>query len=159
MKISKLLYFFIFALCSNLFAGLEESFTKLEKADVFTANYFSNAILINKGNLKFEIKALPMEAQLTSFKDAVVVNANNDNLPDIFIGGNFYDNNIEMGRYDADYGTILINKGNGNFSCETLNGLQIKGQIRHIKPIHIGKKQAFVIARNSDSAMIVKFKN
>jgi hypothetical protein len=133
--------------------------TKLEKADVFTANYFSNSILINKGNLKFEIKALPMAAQFSCFKDAVVVNANNDALPDIFIGGNFYDNNIEMGRYDADYGTILINKGNGNFSCETLNGLQIKGQIRHIKSIHIGKQEAYVIARNSDSAIMVKFKN
>ncbi len=141
-------------------ASLTDLFTqtKLEKADVFTANYFSNAILMNKGNLKFELKALPMEAQLTSFKDAVVVNANNDNLPDIFIGGNFYDNNIEMGRYDADYGTMLINKGNGNFICQTLNGLQIKGQIRHIKPILIGKQQAYVIARNSDSAMMVKFK-
>ncbi len=142
-------------------ASLTDLFTqsKLEKADVFTANYFSNAILINKGNLQFETKALPMAAQLTSFKDAVIVNANNDALPDIFIGGNYYDNNIEMGRYDADYGTILINKGNGNFVCETLNGLQIKGQIRHIKPIQIGKQQAFVIARNSDSMMVIKFKN
>ena len=114
---------------------------------------------INNGNLKFETKRLPLAAQLTPFKDAVIVNANNDNLPDIFIGGNFYDNNIEMGRYDADFGTILINKGKGDFICETLNGIQIKGQIRHIKPIQIGKQQAFIVARNSDSAMVIKFKN
>ena len=142
-------------------ASLKDLFSqkKLDEAAVFTADYFSNAILINKGNLQFETKALPMAAQFSSLKDAVVVNANNDALPDILIGGNFYDNNIEMGRYDADYGTILINKGNGNFSCETLNGLQIKGQIRHIKPILIGKQQAFVVARNSDSAMVIKFLN
>ena len=142
-------------------ASLKDLFSqkKLDEAAVFTADYFSNAILINKGNLEFETKALPMAAQFSPLKDAVVVNANNDALPDILIGGNFYDNNIEMGRYDADYGTILINKGNGNFSCETLNGLQIKGQIRHIKPILIGKQQAFVIARNSDSAMVIKFIN
>ncbi len=141
-------------------ANLTDLFTqnKLETATLFTANYFSNAVLINKGNLQFETKALPMAAQLTSFKDAVVVNANNDALPDIFIGGNFYDDNIEMGRYDADYGTILINKGKGNFVCETLNGLQIKGQIRHIKSIQISKQQAFVVARNSDSMMVVKFR-
>ncbi len=142
-------------------ASLKDLFTqnKLDEAAVFSADYFSNAILINKGNLQFETKALPMAAQFSSFKDAVVVNANNDALPDIFIGGNFYDNNIEMGRYDADYGTILINQGNGNFSCETLNGLQIKGQIRHIKPIMIGKQQAYVVARNSDSVLVIKFKN
>ena len=142
-------------------ASLTDMFSqsKLDKAATFSANYFSNAILINKGNLQFETKALPMAAQFSSLKDAVVVNANNDALPDIFIGGNFYDDNIEMGRYDADYGTVLINKGNGNFKCETLNGLQIKGQIRHIKPILIGKQQAFVVARNSDSAMVIKFIN
>ena len=142
-------------------ASLTDMFSqsKLDKAATFSANYFSNAILINKGNLQFETKALPMAAQFSSLKDAVVVNANNDALPDIFIAGNFYDDNIEMGRYDADYGTILINKGNGNFKCETLNGLQIKGQIRHIKPILIGKQQAFVVARNSDSAMVIKFIN
>ena len=142
-------------------ASLTDMFTqsKLDKASMFSANYFSNAILINKGNLQFDTKALPMAAQFSSLKDAVVVNANNDALPDIFIGGNFYDDNIEMGRYDADYGTVLINKGNGNFNCEALNGLQIKGQIRHIKPILIGKQQAYVVARNSDSAMVIKFLN
>ena len=142
-------------------ASLKDLFSqkKLDEAVVFSADYFSNAILINKGNLQFETRPLPMAAQFSPLKDAVVVNANNDALPDILIGGNFYDNNIEMGRYDADYGTILINKGNGNFSCETLNGLQIKGQIRHIKPILIGKQQAFVVARNSDSAMVIKFIN
>ncbi len=99
-----------------------------------------------------------MEAQLSPFKDAVVINANNDNLPDILLAGNYYENNIEMGRYDADFGTILINKGNGVFNCESLNGLAIKGQVRHVKPIHIGKQQAYVIAKNSDSAIVINFK-
>jgi hypothetical protein len=141
-------------------ATLSELFTKdkLDNADILTANYFSNAILINKGNLNFETHAFPMSAQLSSYKDAVVVNANNDNLPDILLVGNYYDNNIEMGRYDSDFGTILINRGNGLFSCETGNSLSIKGQVRHIKPIYIGKQQAFILARNNDSAMVIKFK-
>ena len=36
----------------------------LDKADVFTANYFSNAILMNEGNLKFDVVAMPWQAQL-----------------------------------------------------------------------------------------------
>jgi hypothetical protein len=141
-------------------ASINDIFTqdKLDKAEVLTANYFSNAVLINKGNLQFETKALPVEAQFSPYKDAVIVNGNNDNLPDILLLGNYYDNNIEMGRYDADFGTILINKGNGNFNCGSINGLSIKGQVRHIKPINIGKQQAFVIARNSDSAIVIKFR-
>ncbi len=130
---------------------------KIKSSKVFSADYFSNAVLINKGNMKFEVRALPWQAQLTSYKDAVVVNANNDDLPDILLMGNYYENNIEMGRYDADFGTILVNKGNGQFSTEDINGLQIKGQVRHIKKINIGKEEDYILARNNDSAMVIKF--
>ncbi len=142
-------------------ASLTEIFTadKLEKAEVLTANYFSNAILINQGNLNFKLQPLPPQAQLTSYRDAIVVDANHDNLPDILLGGNYYDNNIQMGRYDADFGTILVNKGNGNFAAESLNGLQVKGQVRHIKKIMINNKEAFILARNNDKAMVVQFKD
>ena len=139
-------------------ASLDDIFTadKLKSADVLTADYFSNAVLINNGNLNFTTQALPWQAQLSPYKDAVVINANNDSLPDILLVGNFYENNIEMGRYDADYGTILVNKGKGNFECQNINGLQIKGQVRHIRSIHIGKEDAFILAKNNDSAMVIK---
>jgi len=131
---------------------------KLKKADKFSADNFSNAVLINKGNLQFEIKALPFQAQLTAYRDAVIVNANNDNLPDVLMMGNYYDNNVELGRLDGDFGTILINKGEGNFEYQPINGIAIKGQVRHIKPIEINKQRAFILARNNDSLKIIKFK-
>ena len=65
-----------------------------------------------------------------------------------------------MGRYDADFGTILLNRGNDNFSAQNINGVTVKGQVRFIKPIKIaGQTQAFVLARNNDSAMIIGLKN
>ena len=131
---------------------------KLKQADKLTATYFSNAVLINKGNLQFETKALPFEAQLSSYRDAVVVNANNDNLPDILMMGNFYNNSIEIGRQDGDFGTILINKGKGDFEVKSLNGLTVQGQVRHIRPIKIANQQAFILARNNDSTMVIKFR-
>ncbi|MBD0333313.1 MAG: VCBS repeat-containing protein, partial [Chitinophagaceae bacterium] len=109
-------------------ASLTEIFTrdKLDKAKALSASYFANSVLMNDGHLNFTIQPLPWEAQLTPFKDAVVVNANKDALLDILLVGNFYDNNIQMGRNDADYGTLLINKGHGKFTCSTINGLTIK---------------------------------
>lgn len=130
---------------------------KLKAADVFTANYFSNAILINDGHMQFTTRPLPWQAQLTSYRDAVIVNANNDSLPDLLLGGNYYENTIEMGRYDADWGTVLINKGNRIFDVEGANGILIKGQVRHMQKIEIGKKEAFILARNNDSVMVVRF--
>ena len=140
-------------------ASLEEIFNpdKLKGAQLLTANYFSSALLINHGNLNFTTEALPWEAQLSSLRDAIVVDANGDNLPDILLVGNYYDNNIQMGRYDADFGTLLINKGKGKFVTENINGLQIKGQVRHIKPIKIKGQPALILAKNNDSVMIIQF--
>ncbi len=130
----------------------------LGKAEVLTADYFSNAILINEGNYKFTVKALPWQAQLTPFKDAIAVNANSDSLPDILLLGNFYENNIQMGRNDADFGSVLINKGGGQFDYELVNGLVIKGQVRHVKKITAGKEEAFILAKNNDSLQVIRFK-
>ncbi len=141
---------------SSLFSLFGEN--KIKEADKLTANYFSSAVLMNRGNLQFEIKPLPFQAQLSAYRDAVVVDANNDDLPDILMMGNYYDNNVELGRLDADFGTILINKGNGDFEYQSLNGLAVKGQVRHIKPILIKNQKAFVLARNNDRLMIIKFK-
>ncbi|MDE3182295.1 MAG: VCBS repeat-containing protein [Bacteroidota bacterium] len=132
---------------------------KLKEAYKFTANYFANSVLINKGNLKFELKPLPRLMQMSEYRDAVVVNANNDSLPDILMMGNYYDNNVELGRLDGDFGSILVNKGGGNFSYEPFNGLAVKGQVRHIRPIEINGRKAFVLARNNDSLMIVQFQD
>lgn len=131
---------------------------KLSAASVFTADYFSNAVLLNKGNWQFELSALPWQAQLTSYRDAVAVNANGDNLPDILLAGNFYDNKIEMGRYDADFGTVLLNQGQGRFSCTSLPGITLKGQVRHVRRISISGKNAFVLAKNNDTARVISFK-
>jgi hypothetical protein len=140
-------------------ASLSELFGagKLEKSKVYTADYFANAVLINNGSLQFETRALPWQAQLSSMKDAVIVNANRDSLPDVLLMGNYYDNNIAMGRYDADFGTLLINKGKCTFTCENLKGLSVTGQVKHLKPVMAGDGQGIIIARNSDSIRIIKF--
>jgi hypothetical protein len=139
-------------------ASLNEIFSpeKLKNAQTLTADYFANSVLINKGNLNFSTEPLPWEAQLSPYRDAVIADVNNDNLPDILLVGNYYDNNIQMGRYDADFGTVLINKGNGKLEVSLINGLQIKGQARHILPLKIKNQKAFVIAKNNDSAMFIK---
>ncbi|HYE54922.1 MAG TPA: VCBS repeat-containing protein, partial [Chitinophagaceae bacterium] len=137
--------------------GWQDMFTseELSAAAVLSANYFSNAVLINNGNLQFSVQPLPWEAQLTQYNDAAIIDANNDSLPDLLLGGNFYQNNIQMGRYDADFGTILLNKGKGEFACKPIPGLHVKGQVRRIQSIRIGRQQALVLARNNDSTMVL----
>jgi hypothetical protein len=132
---------------------------KLKSAQVLSANYFSNAILINE-NGRFSVRALPWEAQLTPYRDATEVDANGDELPDILLAGNYYGNNIQMGRYDADPGTLLINKGGGQFVAENLNGMLLKGEVRHIRKLNLAnRRDVFVIANNNDSLRLIQFED
>ncbi len=141
-------------------ANLKDIFNseKLDKSEILTANYFSSAVLMNDGKLNFTIKALPWQAQLSPLRTAIPIDANGDDLTDILVFGNYYENNIQMGRYDADYGTILINLGKGNFRTENLNGLTIKGQVRHVDSILIGNRKAIILAKNNDSLKIIEFR-
>lgn len=129
---------------------------KLKDAAVLTADYFDNALFINNGKGGFTVQSLPWQAQLTPYRSAAVMQLNNDGLPDVLLGGNFYENNIQMGRYDADYGTALINKGNGVFEPASLQPLQIKGQVRQLVPLKIKNSTAYLVVRNNDSALVIK---
>jgi enediyne biosynthesis protein E4 len=131
---------------------------KLDHSELLYADEFSNSILINKGSLKFELQPLPWNAQLTSYRDAVVVDANDDKLPDVFLAGNYYENNIEMGRYDADLGTLLINTGKSNFTAEQIRGVTLKGQLRRIKNITVAGRPAFLLANNNDTLRVIGFR-
>ncbi|MGN6166540.1 MAG: VCBS repeat-containing protein, partial [Flavisolibacter sp.] len=138
-------------------ASIDEIFSseKLQNAQALEADYFNNALLINDGKMNFVTKSLPWQAQLSSYRNGIIFDANNDNLPDVLLFGNYYENNIQMGRYDADCGTILINKGKGDFNCEDINGLQIKGQVRHAEKINLDGREAYLLARNNDSVIII----
>lgn len=141
-------------------ASLTDLFTaeKLQSSTVLEANYLKNAILMNDGKMHFTLHEMPWQAQLTPYKTACVLDSNANGLPEVMLGGNFYDNNIQMGRYDADFGTILSLNAKHQLTASTLNGLVIKGQIRHILPIRIQGKQCYIVAWNNDSTMVIGFK-
>ncbi|SKB99757.1 VCBS repeat-containing protein [Dyadobacter psychrophilus] len=131
---------------------------KLNEAQVLSADYFQNAVLVNDGKGNFEVKPLGYKAQWTPFYDAQIIDANGDKLPDVLIMGNFYNCNIQMGRYDSDFGTVLINRGNCNFTPEPLKGLQVKGQVKHLKNIRLKSGDAIVAARNDDKLVVIRRK-
>lgn len=129
--------------------------SQLSKAIITEANNFNNSILINDGKGNFQLNSLPPKAQYSPFFASEIIDANGDKLPDILMGGNFYECNIQMGRYDADYGTVLINKGKCQFEVSKINGLNIDGQVKRIRKIKIGEKSALLVARNNGKLMVI----
>lgn len=137
-------------------ATLKEMLTesKLQAATVLSVNYLSNALLLNDGKGGYTLQALPWAAQLSPYKTAALLNSGNTK-PRLLLMGNFYESNVQMGRYDADFGTLLQHKSGNTFEALTLPGLSIKGQVRNIKPITLAGKPAYILVRNNDSTMVI----
>jgi len=142
-------------------ASMNEIFDKekLNTAQVLSAEQFSNTLFLNDGRGKFALQPLSFEAQFTPYRDAVVLDYNGDGMKDVLTGGNFYGNSIQLGRSDADFGTLLLNRGNGKLEPMSLPGMIIKGEIRKISQLKSGDNPAWVIARNNDSAMIINIQD
>jgi enediyne biosynthesis protein E4 len=140
-------------------ASLSDMFgkQKLESALVSSVNNLQTVVLLNEGNNKFKTIELPYQVQWSSTNAAASVDFNKDGLNDILLTGNFYDNNIQLGRYDANYGMVLTNKGNATFQSSNTT-LPLSGQIRKIAPIKIKDEQAYLVVKNNDALQVVKFK-
>ncbi|MFK7812049.1 MAG: VCBS repeat-containing protein, partial [Maribacter sp.] len=114
-------------------ASITEIFSKeeLKESRQLEVNTLSSVILVNKGNFTFEIKELPVQAQLSTIYGITTSDFDKDGDLDIVLGGNLYNVKPEVGRYDATYGVYLENKGNMNFeSSSNGKGLKVNGEIR-----------------------------
>jgi hypothetical protein len=129
---------------------------KLAKSVVREVNFFKSVYYENLGNGKFEAYDLPAELQFSTLNAACLSDLEGDGNMEVLLGGNFYDCNIEMGRYDANYGNVLrISKG-GRMEVFPLGSLQVKGQVRRIEPVKSGGRTLFILAKNNDKPQVIK---
>ncbi len=142
--------------------SIQQLFAKdiIDKTVVKKFNYCSSVVAINNGNGNFSIQQLPMQAQLSCINTICVTDINNDQKPDIIIGGNKFGFPPQFGRLDASFGNILINNGKGNFSIlpATSSGLNITGEIKDIKMIAGGDKKYLLAVRNNDFPVLYQLK-
>jgi hypothetical protein len=121
-------------------------------ADCVESRYFENT---GKG-LDFKSYDLPDALQFSPLTAASWTDLDGDGKKEILLGGNFYDNNIEMGRYDAFYGKALQIGANGQMAVQTLGKVLIKGPTRRIRPVRIGAKTAYIFAKNNAKAQVIE---
>lgn len=136
-------------------ADLKQLFApqKFEKAFQLEAICFDHLLLLNEGNMKFTATALPYETQFSQLRS--VVKIDNGTQPQWLTMGNFYANNVEIGRQDADFGNLLsYEKGKGlKISASTIP--TITGQVRNAKPIMINNQKAYILARNNETVIVL----
>jgi hypothetical protein len=140
------------ATVSELFGADKLDKSLHREANTFQSMYFENT---GKG-LQFTAQPLPSELQYSTMNATALQDLDGDGRPEVILGGNFYESNIEMGRYDASYGHVLRISERGKLSAYPLGSLRVKGQIRKISPVKTGGKTAFVLARNNEKALLIE---
>lgn len=142
--------------------SVQELFSKelIETSLVKKFNYCSSIVAINNGNGSFSIQKLPVMLQLSSVNAICVTDINNDNKPDLIIGGNKFGFPPQFGRLDASYGGVLVNNGKANFEWieSDRSGLDLSGEIKDIKEIRGKDKRFLLVVRNDQFPALYQIK-
>lgn len=144
------------------FAGapIDNIFTKeqLSKARKFTLETLQTSYIENLGNLKFVIKPLPIEAQLSKVSGLLYNDYDRDGKKDILVAGNFFENRVQYGSADASYGLLLKGNGKGNFTSimAKTTGLYANGNVRDMVELKSNSSNLIVIGKNNDLLQVIK---
>lgn len=125
----------------------------LEKAVHFSATNFGSILLRNIGDKQFEQVLLPDEIQFSAVNAMVVQDLNGDRKPDIILGGNNYQSEVETPRNDASYGTVLLGGTDAGFQpiSNSVIGLYLRGDVRDMAWIRLKSgERGLLVATNDD---------
>jgi len=120
-----------------------------------TAATFCSGIFYNQAQGNFKFKALPMSAQTAPlFAFATFEGAQQG----VLAGGNYSGVLPYEGRYDADWGDVLLTS-NGQtlkYLYPDASGFMLRGEVRDIKLIHTAAGPVYAVAFNNNSIRFFK---
>jgi len=131
---------------------------ELSGAAHYRADVFESCMLINQGNGKFSITALPAAAQLSSIYGILAMDVDRDGKMDLIVCGNSHSSDVVYGWMDASLGLLL--KGNGKGGLEPLppaiSGLFLSGDMKSLAGLYDSHGHAMILAAaNSDSLQVL----
>lgn len=109
---------------------------------------FESKLLLNTGNGRFKVVALPALAQTAPILNIVKADLNADGYEDLLVLGNIYEAEVETPRYDTGSGMQLIsNRKDGYKAVNPANkGLYINGNGKSLLNIqHRGSSQDLLL--------------
>lgn len=134
---------------------------ELKGAEEFEVAQFASVYLENQGNGHFAVHQLPILAQVSKLFALRADDIDGDGFPDLLAGGNFYGVSTYQGRYDANYGLVLKNKGKQATNQDRFaalspftSGFLLDGEVRDIKPIRVTGARRWLVARNDTTIQV-----
>ncbi|GLU51846.1 VCBS repeat-containing protein [Dyadobacter frigoris] len=130
---------------------------KLDAAQKLFANEWRSGILENKnGTMVFH--ALPLEAQFAPIYAISLTDVNKDGQADILLGGNLNHTRVRIGKNDANYVQLFVNKGDLKFEYvpQKVSGLFVKGEVRDLLALPVGKENILIATVNNSAVLTYK---
>ncbi|MDR6561104.1 MULTISPECIES: VCBS repeat-containing protein [unclassified Arcicella] len=122
-------------------------FSEAKMEDFFDANQLAKANKKEIANLKtivlennkgtFVAHELPLQAQYAPVYAISIEDIDHDGKKDLLLAGNNSKFRLRIGKVDANYGVVLLNKGNFSFTNlpVTKSGLYLRGDVRETKAV------------------------
>ncbi|MCE7069849.1 VCBS repeat-containing protein [Dyadobacter sp. CY327] len=123
---------------------------KLKNAQKLTAKIYKSGILENK-NGKLVFHPLPIEAQFSPVYAISLFDMNADGKSDIILGGNLKQTRVRIGKSDASYIQVFLNKGNLSFQYlpQSQSGFFTTGEVRDLALVSSGQETRLLAALNN----------
>lgn len=135
----------------DIFPGVD--FKKIRHREV---NWLASSVLLSGKSGKYELSALPKEAQFSSIYAVETGDFDFDGILDVVAGGNQFLIKPEFGRQDASAGWFFRGyQKKGKYVSGAGESLNIRGQIRDIAYLAVEKNINFLVfAKNGDELEI-----
>jgi enediyne biosynthesis protein E4 len=104
---------------------------RMATARLLTAKHLESAVFLNRGS-KFELRVLPLEAQLAPVFGISAGDFDGDGFEDLFLAQNFIGTASDLSRDDSGLGLWLGGNGDGTFRAidPAVSGIRIEGEQR-----------------------------
>tara|TARA_B110000037_G_scaffold24189_2_gene27766 strand:- start:3113 stop:6454 length:3342 start_codon:yes stop_codon:yes gene_type:complete len=134
---------------------------ELKGASRIQAFTFKSTCFENKGNGDFVEKEIPEELQLAPLYSFATGDFENSGELEILAGGNFYANQISIGKHDASFGHLFkINTSTNSWDVTEPkhSGFAVQGEVRDIKILNGSSgKKLILVSRNNDSIKLFTY--
>lgn len=136
---------------------------RLKGAERLQSVIFESVFLENKKFGKFELKKLPQDLQMSPIYSFTIDDFNHDGITDLLAGGNFYANQINIGKCDASYGHLLtLSNDDDKLNWEILpsleSGFAIDGEVRDIKVLNgLGNQKWILVSKNNENVELFSY--
>ncbi len=131
--------------------------------EVVTTSYqkkvteFSSVVLVNNGDMTFEVNKLPELAQTIPILSSEVYDINKDGYEDIIVGGNIYNTEVETPRLDNQFAVVLISNKTDNYKAigPENTGLYTNGNTKSIKIVGDNNPLLIIANNNGNSETFI----